>query len=235
MLLPTAAQRRRQPEIIDQPDLDPGRLAGALRGLERINWWSHSAGILWPPIRAFARRQTGSLRLLDIATGAGDVPIRLWRKAQGAGLRLEVTGCDRSPHAVRYARAKADAVGVPARFFEWDVVADGIPASYDIVTCSLFLHHLESDEAVALLRGMAAAARLVLVNDLVRGRAGFLLAYLGTRLLTGSPIVHSDGPRSVEAAFTLAEVRDLSLRAGLTGVTVQRRWPFRLLLQWWRP
>jgi hypothetical protein len=236
MPLPTAsAGRRCQPEIIDQPDLDPVRLAGALRGLERINWWSHSAGILWPAIWRFGRNQERPLRLLDIATGAGDVPVRLWRKAQRVGLTLEVAGCDRSEDAIHFAQARAAAVSAPVRFFPWDVVASGIPEGYDIVTCSLFLHHLDGDTATAQLRGMAAAARLVLVNDLVRSRTGFLLAYLGTRLLTGSPIVHVDGPRSVEAAFTIAEVRALACRAGLDGAAVQWRWPFRFLLEWRRP
>src|SRR5207302_6310066 len=80
-------QRSLQPEIMDQPGLDEGRHVQALRGLERINFWSGSARILWAPIVRLVR-QTGrsSLRLLDIAAGAGDVPIRLWRKARRAGL-----------------------------------------------------------------------------------------------------------------------------------------------------
>ena len=95
-LLRAVTERRLQPEIIDQPDIEPGQLHGALRGLERINWWSGSARILWQPIRRLAaERPTRPLRILDIATGAGDVPIRLWRKACGAGIKLEIAGCER--------------------------------------------------------------------------------------------------------------------------------------------
>ena len=102
-----------------------------------------------------------------------------------------------------------------------------------MLTCSLFLHHLDEAEAVDLLRRMAAAARqLVLINDLRRSTAGLLLAYLGTRLLSTSPVVHTDGPLSVAAAFTLAEVRKLAAQAGLKGATVAGRWPFRFLLKW---
>ena len=43
--------RQRQPEIMDQPDLRPARHVGALHGLARVNFWSGSAGILWPPLR----------------------------------------------------------------------------------------------------------------------------------------------------------------------------------------
>ncbi|HEV3449066.1 MAG TPA: methyltransferase domain-containing protein [Gemmataceae bacterium] len=234
-ILRTISERRLQPEIIDQPDIDARRLGGALRGLERINWWSGSARILWRPICELARECPAPLRILDIATGAGDVPIRLWRKARRAGLALEIAGCDRSAQAVAYARARAAEHGATIQFFTWDAVQGGFPGEPDAVMSSLFLHHLEETQAIALLRSMAAAARrMVLVNDLERTRAGFVLAYLGTRVLSASPVVHTDGPRSVEGAFTLGEARELTRRAGLAGAAVGRRWPCRYLLSWRR-
>jgi 2-polyprenyl-3-methyl-5-hydroxy-6-metoxy-1,4-benzoquinol methylase len=230
-------QRHRQPEIIDQPDVNPQHLSLALRGLERINWWSGSARILWPPIRTRARLAgSNPLRVLDLATGAGDVPIRLWYKARRAGLNVQVAGCDRNPHAIAHARNRAAAAQVPVTFFEWDVLQEALPSDYDVLTCSLFLHHLDDAEAVEFLRRTAAAARqTVLVNDLVRSPAAFTLAYLGCHLLTTSAMVHTDGPRSVEGAFTLAEARNLATRAGLDEATVARRWPYRYLLAWTRP
>src|SRR5262249_3101018 len=91
--LSTLRQRHRQPELIDEPGLAPEHLQEALSGLERINRWSGSAGILWPPIRALAQRMNPQpLRTLDIATGAGDIPIHLWHKARRAGLALQLAG-----------------------------------------------------------------------------------------------------------------------------------------------
>jgi hypothetical protein len=72
-----------------------------------------------------------------------------------------------------------------------------------------------------------AARHLVVVNDLLRSRAGLLLAHVATRLLTRSAVVHKDGPLSVHAAFTPAEVLSLAERAGLQGAKVSRRWPCR--------
>jgi 2-polyprenyl-3-methyl-5-hydroxy-6-metoxy-1,4-benzoquinol methylase len=229
-------QRKREPEIIDQPDLEEGRHVQALRGLERINFWSGSARILWPSIGKLARQlQCSPLRLLDIATGGGDVPLRLWRKARHAGMSLEVAGCDRSSTAVAHAQRTAGTRGANVHFFTWDALKGPLPEGYDVLTCSLFLHHLEEEQAVDLLARMAAAARhLVLINDLRRSTAGWLLAYLGTRVLSRSPVVHRDGPISVAAAFTLAEMRRLAETAGLTGGVVTRRWPCRFLFSWAR-
>ncbi len=230
-------QRRRRPEIMDQADLDSRQHVQALRDLERINRWSGSAGILWPAVWALFQETSGRpLRVLDIATGAGDVPIRLWHRGQRAGLALEIAGCDRSSTAVAYARQRAGNQKAVVDFFEWDALRDPLPVGYDVLMCSLFLHHLDEEQATDLLRRMGQAARhLVLANDLVRSWGGLMLAYIGSRLLSTSPIVHTDGPRSVEGAFTVDEVAWLAEQAGLRGCQVQRCWPCRFLLSWSRP
>jgi hypothetical protein len=80
-----------------------------------------------------------------------------------------------------------------------------------------------------------ASRSLVLVNDLIRSPLGYGLAWVGCRLLSRSPIVHFDGPVSVQGAFQLQEVQALAARAGLLGATLRRSWPERYLLSWRRP
>jgi SAM-dependent methyltransferase len=225
--------RRLTPEVMDQPGLSPARHAAALRALARINFFSRIDALYWPDLAERAR--TGPVRVLDVATGGGDVLLRLWRRARRAGLDLRLEGCDLSPVAVAHAEAAAARAGADVRFFIHDAL-DGPPLpEVDVVVCSLFLHHLDETRAVALLRRLAAAGRLVLVSDLERCWAGLALAHVAVRLLTLSPIVHTDGPRSVENAFTLDEARALAEAAGLEGSTLQRSWPFRYLLRWSRP
>src|SRR5262249_8601095 len=216
---------------MDEPGLDPTRHDLALRGLARINRWSGSARILWPPLASLARRLARPVRVLDLAAGAGDVPVRLWHKARRAGLALEIEGCDRSAVAVDHARARAKQAGASVDFAIRDVLAEPLPRGFNAVVSSLFLHHLDEGEAGGLLGKMAAAAEhLVLVNDLSRSRTGLILALMGTRLLSTSEVVRVDGPLSVKAAFTPAEARALAERAGLRGAKVMRRWPCRWLL-----
>src|SRR5262245_2465175 len=115
--------RQRRPEIMDQPDLNADRHVEALRGLARINLLSRSAGILWPDLAELARRLAPCApRILDVATGGGDVPIRLWRRARRAGLDLHVEACDISPVALEHARFRAAAAGDSIRFFEYDAL-----------------------------------------------------------------------------------------------------------------
>ena len=101
--------------------------------------------------------------------------------------------------------------------------------------CSLFLHHLANDEALQLMRSMASAARqAVLIDDLLRTQWGYALCWVGCRILSRSPIVHVDGPLSVQGAFTVPEVRSLADQAGLSGARIKRHWPERFLLSWER-
>ena len=211
----TLSRRCRLPEIMDQPGLEVDTCTRSR--LARINWLSRSDAILWPPIQRLARsNKGGSIRVLDVASGGGDVPIALAKRAARAGLAVDIEGCDVSPEAVRYARRQAEEAGLALRFFELDALNEPLPVGYDAVTCSLFLHHLDEPDAVSFLKKAAASAsRLVLINDLERGSVGYWLAWCGCHLLTRSPVVWHDGPVSVAGAFTLAEVRTIAENAGL--------------------
>jgi 2-polyprenyl-3-methyl-5-hydroxy-6-metoxy-1,4-benzoquinol methylase len=236
MVFLDVARRRLQPEVMDQPGLDPVQHVQALRGLERINFWSGSTRLLWNPLRQLALAlKTRRLTILDIASGGGDVSIELWRKARRAGFDWQLEGWDLSATAVEYARGRAERLGANVAFQVRDALADTGPASFDAVVSSLFLHHLDEAQALQLLQNMARMARYsVLINDLERTPLGLLLARIGTRLLSASPVVHVDGPRSVEGAFTVDEARRLAERAGLSGARVSRHWPCRYLLSWGR-
>jgi 2-polyprenyl-3-methyl-5-hydroxy-6-metoxy-1,4-benzoquinol methylase len=230
------SQRKRETEEMDDPAIATERLHGALTGLRRLNFVSNSARIVWRPIRQLARElQTNRLRVLDIATGAGDVPIALWRRAQRAGLTVEILGIDFSLRSVEFAREQAANIAAPIEFECRNALTDELPTDFDVVMCSLFLHHLTSEDATTLLRRMAAVARrLVLVNDLRRGMYGISLAYAASRLLTRCDVVHVDAVKSVRAAFTQYELAQMALAAGLHGAKVHRRWPARMLLTWGR-
>lgn len=225
--------RNLKPEIMDQPDLAAADHRQALDGLRRINAWSGSARILWSPLHQLARELRRPIRMLDLACGGGDVAIRLAQRARSANLPLQILGMDVSNVAVRHASEAAAKAGVPCSFLRKNALVDELPQDFDVVACSLFLHHLSEADAICLLRKMSRAARhLVLVNDLVRSRLGWLLAKAGTLLLSRSPVVHVDGPRSVEGAFRIDEARDLARQAGMNDVTIAGRFPCRFLLSW---
>ena len=221
-------------ELMDDPNLDPSRHDNALAGLARLNALAGSARLVWPAVRDAARE--GPVRVLDVATGAGDVPIRLARRARRGGRMVAWTGCDVSARAVDHARAAARAAGVAAEFLVLDALRDPLPEGFDVVVCSLFLHHLSEADGAALLERMARAARRTLLAcDLERSATGWFLAWSASRLFSASDVVRTDAVFSARAAYTAPELKALADRAGLTGAVVTRRWPSRLVMRWDRP
>ena len=153
------------------PRLRPAELDAALTGLARINAFCRSAAGLASSLITLAKQTPDRpLRVLDVATGAGDVPIRIHRLAKNAGARLEIEACDISPVAVDHANRSAKRQQSDVRFFVHDVLNESLPTGYDATISSLFLHHLTEEDAVQALRQMAAAGRVVMVTDLARSR-----------------------------------------------------------------
>ena len=225
-------------ELMDQPGLNVGEHVRALRGLGRVNSWSRTAHILWDQIRLASRRyHRRQMRILDLACGGGDVTQEIARLARGSRFRVTIHGWDKSETAIAYARQQAnDRQLSDVHFFCQNVLSESFSDSYDVIMSTLFLHHLDDRQAESLLRRMAESARCtVLIDDLLRSRWGLLLARVGCRVLSRSPVVHVDGPLSVRSAFQEHEVRSLARRAGLSPITFRRHWPERFLLSWNRP
>ena len=223
--------RQRVPELMDDPALDPAEHRRALAGLARLNRFSAGAAVLWPAIAKLAAELKRTVRVLDVATGSGDIPCALVMRARRAGIALDVSACDVSPTAIEEATRRSSAV----RFFVHDALHERLPGGFDVVTCSLFLHHLGDEEAVALLANMEnAAGHMILVNDLARSRRNCCAVWFMCRVLTRSRVVWFDGPASVRSAFTPQEALALAERAGLSGATAELRFPCRFLLSWRR-
>ena len=234
--LATTILRRREPEVMDDPALEPGLHAAALRGLARITVVSRAAWPVWKASEKLAVRANKagrSLSVLDIATGSADVPIALAGYAKARRLGLELHACDVSARALGHAAERAKTAGVTLRTFEADVTRGVLPGEFDVVTCSLFLHHLDEADVVAVLAAMRAAARhRVVVSDLRRTRFGLALATVVPRMLTRSPVVHTDALLSARAAWTIEELAAMAARAGMDGCAITPCWPSRMVLTW---
>jgi SAM-dependent methyltransferase len=219
---------------MDSPELDRARHFLALDALARINAVSLSAQRVWTEVKRLSGRGVNPVRVLDVACGGGDVLHAVSRRAMRSGTRVELHGCDMSSVALERARAQGgDAPHVT--FHEIDVLHAPLPAGYDVLCSSLFLHHLTRDQAVRLLRVMAGAAgSVLLVQDLRRTRLGYIYARIALGVLTRSDVARHDGLVSVAAAFTVNEANEICREAGLSGAEVRSCWPQRFTLRWER-
>jgi ubiquinone/menaquinone biosynthesis C-methylase UbiE len=165
--------------------------------------------------------QKTQFSLLEVASGTGFTPIHAVRDLGRKTVSVLITLLDRSPaHLPRNgcnAKVVADALGLP--------FAD---SSFDLVSCTLFAHHLSPDAMVRFTREALRVARLAfLLNDLVRSPLHLALAYAGMPLYR-SRLTRHDAPASVKQAYTIKEMREMLLKGGATKVEVQTHYLFRM-------
>jgi 2-polyprenyl-3-methyl-5-hydroxy-6-metoxy-1,4-benzoquinol methylase len=225
-------ERSLVPELMDDPELERVEHLRALSGLGRINRWTRMAALAWRPIAELAKsRSCRQLKVLDVATGGGDLPLQLLSLARKCGISLDMHACDISPLAIQHVARRSHQAGEEIHVWKSDVLNDDLVGQYDVVVCSQFLHHLTAREAVKLMRKMRAVARhRVVVVDLIRSRLNWVQVCFATRVLTRSPIVHVDGPRSVRAAFQVKEIEDIARQVDFRRVAITSHWPCRFLL-----
>lgn len=207
-------QRDLQPERMDDPTLPQQEHVAALVGLSRINRLTSVSRPIYRRLRRYAQAVNRPLRILDVATGSGDLPIDWAQRARAEGLSMEITGIDISEVAMDFARQRAARAGVDIRFECRDCLQSRLPSGFDIVTCNLFIHHLDQSSICRLLHAMRTVAdHAVLVCDLERSRLNMAAVWLAAHAVTRSAVVHEDAMLSVRAALTRREFRELATSA----------------------
>ncbi|MEU4559397.1 methyltransferase domain-containing protein [Actinoplanes sp. NPDC023936] len=212
-------------EFMDAPDCDPDRLERTYRQFRTVNrlvsGWRRVYR-QWIRPRLDAHRPT---TLLDIGFGGGDISRALTGWAARDRLVLRITAIDPDERALRHVRS-LPAAGV--RFEQAssaDLVARG--ERYDLVISNHLLHHLDAGALAALLAdSRALSRRLVIHNDLSRGRAGYGLYAAATLPFARGSFIHQDGLLSIRRSYRRPELQ----AAVPPGWQVRPMFPQRLLL-----
>jgi ubiquinone/menaquinone biosynthesis C-methylase UbiE len=197
-------------ELLDSGRLSRSDVEANLADLARMN---RLPGGTDASVRAIGRLigPGNAARILDVGTGAGDMPIAFARRG------WQVVAADINDDVLDVTRAWV--AGVPGV----DVVGADVMAlpldddAVDVAHCSLLLHHLAPDKAVVALREMRRVARRgVVVNDLRRGFLPLASTWVTVRAFGRSAVTYADGVASARSAYTLSEVDRLLAEAGLT-------------------
>jgi 2-polyprenyl-3-methyl-5-hydroxy-6-metoxy-1,4-benzoquinol methylase len=200
-------------EMMDRPQPVSPELERDLERLRQLNRWFGSHHL----VSTFMRRwimPEARMRVVDLATGSGDIPRLLINHARKIGAQIEIDAVDRQPATLEIARSlSADYPEIcyhASNILEWDRFQ-----GYDIALCSLVLHHFSDEDAMKLLRRCRELSkRFVLVSDLRRGLLLQPCVYMLTALIFREPMTRFDARLSAQRAFSFAEMRQLAIRAG---------------------
>jgi 2-polyprenyl-3-methyl-5-hydroxy-6-metoxy-1,4-benzoquinol methylase len=200
-------------EMMDRPQPVSSELEHDLQRLRQLNRWFGSYRLLSDLMRRWIK-PGARMRIVDLATGSGDLPRLLVDFARNIGAHVEIDAVDRQLATLQIARTLS--AGYPeisyheANILQWNGIQD-----YDVALCSLVLHHFSDEDAVTVLgRCRQLSKKFVLVSDL---RRGFLLR-VGVHLLTAvifrEPMTRFDARLSAQRAFSFSEMRQLAIQAG---------------------
>jgi SAM-dependent methyltransferase len=203
-------QRRHDAEMMDEPGLPELEVAEAYRVLARVNRQLGNVRSMRRELGHFLDedcRGATAVTVLDLGSGAGDIPRALGRVFERRGVAGLAITLDRDPTAAALARrdglhvVRGDALRLP--------LADG---SVELVTAIKLAHHFSGAALARLVAEMTRVARRrVIVLDIRR----HWLAYLGflawSRVWTRNRLVRYDGPLSVLRGFTAGELRAVTL------------------------
>lgn len=229
-------------EWLDQGRGSPAEVAANLAEMGRINRWLGGRRAitrhLYPRLQARWQAAVGTPSVLDLGTGAADLPVTLarWARRQGAALRVLALDC--SARSLAVAQQHLRQSSAPAvSLIHADAASPPLAhSSVDFVVASLLLHHFPPPAAVRLLQGAAAlAGQSLIVSDLVRGHLPLLAFRLVQPLFARQALTRHDGALSIRRAYTPAELRALARQAGLAGARVHTHFPWRMTLVWDRP
>src|SRR5712691_1602513 len=155
-------------ELMDRPQPVSPELERDLENIRQLNRWFGSYAL----ISMFLSRwiKPGShLRIIDFATGSGDIPRLIAEYGRKVGAELRIDALDRQSATLEIAR-KLSAHYPEITFVEGNVLEWDASEPYDIVFCTMALHHFAEDDAVRLLQRCRKLSRkFVIVSDLRRG------------------------------------------------------------------
>ncbi|HEY3930689.1 MAG TPA: methyltransferase domain-containing protein [Candidatus Koribacter sp.] len=219
-------QRKVEAEWLDVDQGSERDVRQSLRDLQRINTLFGGVSSTVAMLRRVANEtHTRKLSLLEVASGAGFVPqrARVWLAGD---VELEITLLDRA------------ATHLPengGQSYVGDALALPFPEnSFDVISCGLFLHHLDPKEVLQFAReSLRVARRALVISDLIRSRLHLLLAHLSLPLY-GSPITWHDSLASIRAAYTPPEVREMLRECGARKVEIQRQYLYRMGVIVWK-
>ena len=232
MAYPNFKIRSAEKEYLDAPHIPQRALFQNLSELDTINRLLGGYRVLLRGVKKLLPFATDQpIRILDIGSGGGDSLANIYRRFHSR-YKLELTGLDLKSDCIKYANKRHE--NCPIEFIESDYrdrIGRVEATTFDIMTASLFCHHLTDSDLIELFIWMSQKARIgFVINDLERHPLAYHSIRILTKLFSKSYLVKHDAPLSVRRGFKRKELKSLLERAGIQNYQIEWRWAFRWLI-----
>jgi 2-polyprenyl-3-methyl-5-hydroxy-6-metoxy-1,4-benzoquinol methylase len=171
------------------------------------------------------------ITIVDIGCGNGNMLRMLAKYGIKKNINFKLTGIDANAFTIKYAEELSH--DYPAIEYKClDIFTDDFKAlKYDIVLCTLTLHHFTNDEILNIITTFNSNATIgIVINDLHRSKISYFLFRIICQFFKLNRMSREDGLVSILRGFKKNELEDFSNKLNLKNYTINWKWAFRY--QW---
>jgi ubiquinone/menaquinone biosynthesis C-methylase UbiE len=220
--------RSRESEIMDDLSDDSPALYRALKELDIINHLLGGNSITLKEVKKIFSSNSGKeWSIADLGCGSGEMLMKIAKWCRVENIKVQLHGFDANPNVIAYAQEHCKAYP-EITFHAENIFSDSFEArKFDVICCTLFLHHFTEADLVKLLRQFREQSDKVIINDLHRHPFAYYSIKWITRFFSKSTMVQNDACLSVWRAFTRQDWNNLLKLAQVQDYELAWRWAFR--------
>ena len=168
------------------------------------------------------------ITIVDLGCGHGDILRDIAKFGRKNNYTFRLIGIDANIAAIDYAKELSCEYS-ELSFKAIDIFSEDFKKqSYDIVLCTLFLHHFKNNELISFLKMTIERATIgVVVNDLHRHKLAYYLFKL-IGFFIKNKMIREDGLTSILRAFKKKDLENISKQIKVY-FSIQWKWAFRYL------
>jgi len=232
-MLVNTKTRSDEPELMDDFALEGEILRDALDKIASINKLLGGNNVTLHGVKTLINDQQNKkeISILDVGCGNGDMLRTLADYGQKNKINFKLTGVDANAFTIKH----AEGLSTTYQNISYncvDIFSDAFKAKdFDIILCTLTLHHFKDNEILALMDSFQKQAKLgVIINDLHRSKLAYYLFNTICFVFRLNEMSRKDGLVSILRGFKKADLQRYSTESKFKSFSIQWRWAFRY--QW---
>tara|TARA_B100000780_G_scaffold275250_1_gene241560 strand:- start:365 stop:1087 length:723 start_codon:yes stop_codon:yes gene_type:complete len=229
-LLVDTSHRSSEIEMMDDFTIEGVVFRDTLDKLEIINRFLGGNKLTIHGLKKLLQNQSKNktITIVDLGCGHGDILRDVAEFGRKKNYSFKLIGIDANFAAIEYARELSKEYS-ELSFEMIDIFSEDFKKqSYDIVLCTLFLHHFKNEELISFLKSTIKKATIgVVINDLHRHKLAYYLFKL-IGFFIKNKMIREDGLISILRAFKRKDLENISIQMKVQ-FSIQWKWAFRYL------
>lgn len=225
--------RTSNPEIMDDFNMEGEELKDALDKISKINHFLGGNKLTLHGVKALIAKSHNleEITIVDVGCGNGDMLRSLADYGKSADIPLKLIGIDANNYTINYANQLSTNY-VNINYLCQDIYDNEFAMlKYDIVLCTLTLHHFNKEEILKLLKVFYDNAKIgIVINDLQRSAIAYRLFQLLCAVFQMNRMTREDGLTSILRGFKKKDLVAFSKELKFKKYKINWRWAFRY--QW---